>query len=42
MKAYAVKCATNAKMAKELIEDGWEYSGKVENVLLFRKKIDGV
>ena len=42
MKAYAVKAATDVQSAKELLEDGWEYCGKIENVLLFRKKIGGV
>jgi len=40
LKAYAVKAATTAQSAKQLIEEGWEYTGKIENVVLFRKKID--
>ena len=42
MKAYAVKAATDVKSAKELLEDGWEPCGKIENIWLFRKKIAGV
>lgn len=41
MKAYAVKAATNAQSAKQLIEEGWGYTGKIENVVLFRKQISG-
>jgi len=41
LKAYAVKVATDAKSAKDLIEQGWEFSGKIENVVLFRKKLHG-
>lgn len=41
MQVYAVKVAKDAQSAKELIEKGWEYSGKIGSVLLFRKKLHG-
>jgi len=41
LKAYAVKAARDAKSAKDLLEQGWEFSGKIENVVLFRKKLRG-